>query len=261
MTWWWGAGLSAETAMRKLDIENVWQGAPLFLKYRTQSTMEDAEALAGQGYPEGTVVAASFQERGRGRLRGRPWESVSGKNLLFTLILQNSSINALSRLPLLTGLAVSLALEKLFSLETEIKWPNDILFQGRKLCGVFCRAGSGRILVGIGINCNQLSFAQNLGGRATSLAIILKKRVSRQQILEAVLMEIKAVLADRGWQAKILNRLYLLRREAVILKGLPPAPGREVRGVIVGLDLDGALLIRTEAESEPLRVVSGEITG
>jgi biotin-(acetyl-CoA carboxylase) ligase len=129
------------------------------------------------------------------------------------------------------------------------------------LCGVFCRAGSGRILVGIGINCNQLSFAQNLGGRATSLAIILKKRVSRQQILEAVLMDIKAVLADRGWQAKILNRLYLLRREAVILKGLPPAPGREVRGVIVGLDLDGALLIRTEAESEPLRVVSGEITG
>ncbi len=245
--------------MRKLDIENGWQGSPVFLKYYTQSTMEDAEALARQGYPEGTAVAASFQEQGRGRLPGRIWESVCGKNLLFTIILRNSSIIALSRLPLLIGLAVSLALEKLFSLETEIKWPNDILFQGRKLCGVFCRAGSGRILAGIGINCNQLSFAGNLGGRATSLAIILEERVSRQQILEAVLMEVKEVLPDRDWQAKILKRLYLLRREAVILKGLPP--GREVRGTIVGLDQDGALLIRTEAEAEPLRVVSGEITG
>ncbi|MBA7476703.1 MAG: biotin--[acetyl-CoA-carboxylase] ligase [Spirochaeta sp.] len=245
--------------MRKLDLENAWQGAPLFLKYRTQSTMEDAEALAGKGYPEGTVVAASFQERGRGRLPGRLWESVSGKNLLFTLLLRNSSINTLSRLPLLIGLAVSLALEKLFSLETEIKWPNDILFQGRKLCGLFCMAGSDRILAGIGINCNQLSFAENLGGRATSLAVILKKRVSRQQVLVAVLREVKAVLADRDWQAKILKRLYLRGREAVILEGLPP--GREVRGIVVGLEPDGALLIRTEAEAEPLRVVSGEITG
>ncbi len=245
--------------MRKLDIENVWQGAPLFLKYRTQSTMEDGEALAGQGYPEGTVVAASFQEQGRGRLPGRLWESVSGKNLLFTLLLRHTSIDTLSRLPLLIGLAVSLALEKLFSLETEIKWPNDILFQGRKLCGVFCRAGSGRILVGIGINCNQLTFKEKLGGKATSLAIILKKRVSRQQLLEAVLMEVKAVLADRDWQAKILKRLYRLWREAVILKGLPP--GREVRGTIVGLDLDGALLIRTEVGADPVKIISGEITG
>jgi len=247
--------------MRKLDIENVWQGSPLFFKYYTESTMEDAETLARQGYPEGTVVAASFQARGRGRLPGRIWESACGKNLLFTLILQNSSIDALSRLPLLIGLAVSLALEKLFSLETEIKWPNDILFQGRKLCGVFCRAGSGRILAGIGVNCNQLSFAGNLGGRATSLAIILKERVSRQQILEAVLREVKGVLPERDWQAKILKRLYLLRREAVLLQGLPPAPDREVRGTIVGLDPDGALLIRTEAGAEPLRVVSGEISG
>jgi len=245
--------------MRKLDIENVWAGSPLFLKYRTGSTMEDAETLARQEYPEGTAVVASFQEQGRGRLPGRIWESASGKNLLFTMILQNSSINALSCLPLLIGLAVNQALEKLFSLETEIKWPNDILFEGRKLCGVFCRAGSGRILAGIGINCNQLSFAENLGGRATSLAIILRKRVSRQQILEAVLREVKAVLADRNWQAKILKRLYLLRREAVISTGLPP--GREVRCTIVGLDPDGALLIRTEADAAPARIVSGEISG
>jgi len=245
--------------MRKLDVENAWHGSPLFLKYRTGSTMEDAEALARQGYPEGTAVAASFQEQGRGRLPERVWESVSGKNLLFTILLRNSSVNALSCLPLLIGLAVSLTLEKLFFLETEIKWPNDILFQGRKLCGVFCRAGSGRILVGIGINCNQLSFTENLGGRATSLTIILKKRVSRQQILEAVLREVKAVLADRDWQAKILKRLYLLWREVVILKGLPQ--GREVSGTIVGIDLDGALLIRTEAGAAPVRIVSGEITG
>lgn len=225
--------------------------------------MEDAEALALQGYPEGTVVAASFQKRGRGRLPDRVWESASGKNLLFTLLLQHTSIDTLSRLPLLTGLAVSLALEKLFSLETEIKWPNDILFRGRKLCGVFCRAGSGRILVGIGINCNQLFFAEKLKRKATSLAIILKKRVSRQQVLEAVLKEVKAVLADRDWQVKIFKRLYLLWREAVILKGLPPAPGREVRGVIVGIDPDGALLLRTEAAAaaDPVRIVSGEISG
>lgn len=245
--------------MRKLDIENGWQGSPLFLKYRTRSTMEDAEALVRQGYPEGTVVAASFQEQGRGRLPGRVWESVLGKNLLFTILLKGTSVNILNRLPLLIGLAVSLALEKLFSLETEIKWPNDILFQGRKLCGVFCRAGSGRILAGIGINCNQLSFAENFGGKATSLAIILKKRVSRQQVLEAVLMEVKGVLADRNWQAKILKRLYLLWREVVILKRLPQ--GREVRGVILGLDPDGALLIRTETGKAPVRIVSGEITG
>ena len=233
-------------------------GAPVLYLERTVSTMEDALRLREQGYPSGTVVAAGFQERGRRRFPERVWDAEPGRNLLFTLQLDLPPGLPVQCLPVLAGLALSLTVEERFGLATRVKWPNDLLHDGRKLAGVLCEAHSRPpgplfVLVGVGLNCNQRSFPW--AGRACSLAGLLGREVELPALLEAVLGTLAAVLRDPAWQPKLESRLYGVGRAAFVR---PVGEGEVLRGVVQGVAGDGALLLRVDGS--PRAVYSGELS-
>jgi BirA family biotin operon repressor/biotin-[acetyl-CoA-carboxylase] ligase len=256
-------------------VANPWS-APIFYLESSLSTMEDAQRLDDQGYPSGTVVAAGFQERGRGRYPGRIWTAERGKNLLFTLLLDISDGFPPQRLPLLAGLALARTVEDRFGLAVEVKWPNDLLYGERKLAGVLCLArsrgaiegsassrqsglrfeplrnsglrsapprppGPTRALVGVGVNCNQRAFPPELTGRACSLAGLLGREVALPELLADILAALHAALRDGDWRARLQRRLYGLGRTALVQDG-----GTPIAATVLGVAEDGALLLESE---------------
>ena len=267
--------------MKRLVIRNPWPGACVYFKKRTASTMEEARRLFDSDCPDGTVVLTDFQTLGRGRIAERRWIAEAGKNLLFTLVLRSESGRegigaAPQRLPLIAGLALALSVEHLYGLSVQLKWPNDLLVGKKKLAGILCEAlvqGDGLgVLVGIGLNCNQKTFPRELESKATSLALELGRQVSLPDLLEEVLRKLKKSLGDQDWHAKVVDRLYGLRRGygqpvndrpmAVLLspadRGVPPQQGSEQWGVVLGLNPDGSLLFQPETGG-PVSVYGGEI--
>ena len=232
--------------MTPWPVANPWS-APVFYLESTQSTMEDAQRLDEQGYPQGTVVAAGFQERGRGRYADRQWTAEPGKNLLFTLYLDLEPDFPPQRLPLLAGLSLAEVLEARFGLAAEVKWPNDLLHGGRKLAGILCLARSrpgrpARAFVGMGVNCNQRSFPGELAGRACSLAGLLGEEVALPELLAGILAAFHAALGYGDWLARLQRRLYGVGREAVLR---PAAGGAPLAARVRGVAEDGALLLES----------------
>jgi biotin-[acetyl-CoA-carboxylase] ligase BirA-like protein len=266
--------------MKRLAIHNPWPGAPLHFKKRTTSTMEDARRQFESGCPDGTVVLTDFQTMGRGRVAGRSWNAEAGKNLLFTLVLRTGrggqGIGAApQRLPLVAGLALALSVEHLYGISVQLKWPNDLIVGKKKLAGILCealvRGDSLGLLIGIGFNCNQMSFPRELESRATSLARVLGRQVSLPDLLQEVLWKLKASLDDADWHAKVVDRLYGLNRVNAASQAQGAGYGHPVngppgcvlfptgkRGIVLGLNPDGSLLFQPE-QSAPVSVYGGEI--
>jgi BirA family biotin operon repressor/biotin-[acetyl-CoA-carboxylase] ligase len=257
--------------MKRLQIPNPWPEAPVYFKKRTISTMEDARRLFFSGCPDGTVVLTDFQKSGRGRIPDRSWTAQAGRNLLFTLVLGADSGpeqigTAPQRIPLLAGLALALSIEELYGLSGQLKWPNDLLVEGKKVAGILCEAlteGSRMgVLIGIGLNCNQVGFPDDLEAKATSLALALDRGVNPLAILPDVLSRLKSALRDEDWHAKVAARLYGKDRKVCL--SFPATPGRnDELGAIRGLNRDGALLFQPDSSGEqpspPIAVYSGEI--
>src|SRR5262249_5814013 len=139
-------------------LHTRWLGRELVWLPRTGSTNDEALARARAGAPHGLVIVADEQTRGRGRL-GRVWHSPPGDNLYLSVLLRRDRPPAWALpLPLIAGVAVSDTLEG-FSCGTAIKWPNDVLIDGRKVAGILTESSTvgGRleaIVVGIGVNVN-----------------------------------------------------------------------------------------------------------
>lgn len=158
---------------------------------RIGSTNEYLKDLARQGEAAGTVVIADEQTAGRGRQR-RPWSSPRGQGLWFSVLLRpNLSSDRAGLLPLFAGLSVAQSLESGPGLHPDLKWPNDVLLDGRKVCGILVESEirSNRRLkfaiVGIGLNVNQASedFPPELRASATSLRLALGRESDRQRLL------------------------------------------------------------------------------
>ena len=170
----------------------------------TDSTQSDVQRLAAEGAPEGTVVTARHQRAGRGR-RGHEWWDAPGESLLVSVLLRPSAPPATApQLSLVGGLVVAEALAG-FGVTARIRWPNDLLVDGRKVCGILADAasdGAGRlhhVILGIGVNLNQSGFPAALAERATSLRLVTGRAHDAALVLDAVL----AHLAPRyaAWQA------------------------------------------------------------
>ena len=166
-----------------------WEGKIHYFR-EIASTMDVARELAKRGAEAGTIVVAESQSRGRGRLR-REWLSPKG-GIYFTVILRPeiSPIYA-PMINLMASVAVASAIRRLLGLRAELKWPNDVLIQGRKVCGILAEMDAevdavNFVNVGIGINAN--SFISQFG--ATSLKSELGKEISRKEIFRSVVEEI-----------------------------------------------------------------------
>ena len=222
-------------------IQNPWNGAPIYTVERTSSTMEDARELARAGCPSGTVVVAGFQERGRGRVPGRVWSSGPGESLLSTVVVNlTDAAFPLPQLPLRAGVAAALAVEESAGVTPRIKWPNDLLWNGKKLAGLLCEAFGDKGLIGIGMNLMQTGFPPELAGSACSLLQASWRAVTPLALLAVLLSRLKDVLTDDAWREKLQARLYARGRQVnVDLLGTE----RQVSGILSGVDEQGRLVL------------------
>jgi len=155
--------------------------------HEVDSTMDSAKRLAEAGEPEGTLVLAETQVRGRGR-QGRLWSSPPGQGIYASLILRPAlPAAALSTLTLTTATALAHAIETDTGLRITIKKPNDLMCRDRKLGGILTEASGSYVIVGFGINVNGST--QQLPAEAISLKMALGREVNRTQLLCAMLRE------------------------------------------------------------------------
>jgi BirA family biotin operon repressor/biotin-[acetyl-CoA-carboxylase] ligase len=224
------------------------------------STNDEAARLASAGAAHGTVVTAGAQHAGRGR-QGRVWHSPPGENLYLSCILRPALPPV--RVPAITlaaGLGVTDAVARIGA-RPALKWPNDVLVDGRKLSGILTEMSTRgqhvqHIVVGIGINLGSQSFPPELAGRATSLAL-LGLSIERERFFADLLASLEhwferffaggvAALAD-AWLARADRSRVGATSE-----------GRAVEGAIVGLDPDGCLLVEDDAGARH-RIIAGDV--
>ena len=249
------------------NLHTKMLGKPLVFFREVDSTNRQLGLRAATGVAEGMVVVSDRQGAGRGRM-GRAWLSIGGVNLYCSVLLRpKADISALSTLPLATGCAVMRALAVVApKMPVQIKWPNDLLVNGRKIGGILCEAESEadrvrHVVVGIGLNVNmrksQLPAALNRV--ATSLAMETGKTYSRADVLVVLLEKLEEVYAI--WRTKGLAPLLteIAKRDALKGKTVCISQGyrRFVNGTAEGILADGTLRVRI-ADGSRVVVHSGD---
>ncbi len=223
------------------------------------STMDRAKEAAKEDAPEGTVVIAAEQTAGRGRL-GRSWISPPG-SISLSLILYPTR-EQLPRLNMMASLAVACTVEKVYGLKTEIKWPNDVLIRGKKVCGILIESAlRGHsvdwAVIGIGINAN-LDVSSLTEFAATSLSAELGHEANSSNVIECLLTEMEQLYLalrrgeplQQEWQNRLvtLGQMVQAKSSDSIQKGYAEA-----------VDEDGCLLLRL-ADGSLSKIAAGEVT-
>jgi BirA family biotin operon repressor/biotin-[acetyl-CoA-carboxylase] ligase len=220
------------------------------------STQDLARAAVARGADQGWTVVTDLQLEGRGRL-GRSWIAPAQTALLFSTILR-PPLDVLPLLPLLAALTVAGGIESSTGAVADLKWPNDLLLNGKKLAGILLERPAGAdVVLGVGLNVNQS--AADLPEGATSLAVELGHPLEREGVLAAILNDLGNAYerADRqgvdwivpGWRSRssMLGKPVSFYRE-----------GSPIRAIAEDVDDDGALRIRLEDGSR-LSVIAGEV--
>ncbi len=243
------------------NMMNPWTGAKILFKKNTSSTMADARKLVDNGIHSGTVIHTDFQGKGVGRFKDRKWISEKGKNLLATLILDAGALAfPISLLPLAVGLAVSRAIEKTVGVRALVKWPNDVLVNGKKCAGILCESYRAMVLVGMGVNCNQTDFPASIADTATSLCAVTGAEVDVSDFLETLLASIAHVITEKYPHEALQERLAFEGSIVKVMTGLPGTDSSNVlEGILEGIDTEGRLVLRDQDCKTVTKIVSGEI--
>lgn len=247
-------------------LSTRWLGKNLVVFDEVDSTNNEARRMAEKGALEGTVILAARQTAGKGR-RGRNWESPRGTGIWMSFLLRPEfEPSHASMLTLTAAMAVAQGIRRTTGLDCQIKWPNDIVINGKKLCGILTEMSTEDnqiryIVVGIGINVNIREFPEEISSTATSLLLESGHPVRRAVLVDQVLRaweeyyteflktldfqnlkkEYNACLVNNGRQVQIL------------------APQGVWTGVSLGIDREGQLLVeKPDGSIEP--VVSGEVS-
>jgi BirA family transcriptional regulator, biotin operon repressor / biotin---[acetyl-CoA-carboxylase] ligase len=243
-------------------------GRALHYRESTGSTNADACAGADSGCADGAVYCAGSQTGGRGRM-DRRWFSPPGVNLYFSVVLRPGvAVERTASLPLVAGLAVAAAVAGVDpSLAPQVKWPNDIMVKGKKICGILCEMQTGsdgclrHIIAGVGVNVNLEARAvpEELRATASSLRIETGRVVDRAALLAEILngLEWRYDL----WRARGFAALTgeMERCDALYGRDVAIRQGRAtLAGKACGVQDDGALKVATPDGVVP--VYSGEAT-
>lgn len=253
--------LDALVIERELVRLGASLGRPCSVIEQTGSTNDDAKRAAAQGAPIGAAFLAEEQLAGRGRA-GHAWHSPPRENLYLSVLTRPSmAVDALPKVTLVVGVAVTLALEAyLRGGELLIKWPNDVLAADRrKLAGVLVEASFrggklGGVIIGVGVNVHAPAFPPPLADRATSMRLLGARSIDRNQLAAELLAGVGESLArfEREGFDGFLGALA--RRDALLGQ---PVCVDEHAGVGAGIDALGRLLIRG-ATGELTAIASGE---
>ncbi len=232
---------------------------PIVWVEETDSTMHDAAHLASMGCASGTVVGANAQTAGHGRL-GRKWLSVPGAGLYFSVVLRLSLPSEhLPVVTLATGLAAAEGITAASGLAVDLRWPNDVLAGGRKVCGILIEQHQSALICGIGINVDHAEFPPELEPIATSLFLAGARSVNKEDLLVAVLESLDrhiVLLAEKGPEPV----LALFAQASSYVSGRSVVVDQEdaqIRGITDGLDPSGFLWVRQQDGVRKLILAGG----
>ena len=261
--------LSAPDIMDKTELESIhateWAGCEIYYFDSIDSTNTKAKELAEEGHPSGTLVVADRQTAGKGR-RGRSWESPTGIGIFMTLMLKPEiNPNNASMLTLGAAMATTRAIRRVTGVPAMIKWPNDIVMNGKKVCGILTEMSAqfdyiNHIVIGIGINVHNEDFPEEIAKTASSLYLESGQHIHRASLIEAFLEEFEDVYAEylktedmeglqKEYEAMLVNR----GRQVRVLDPKEPFEGKAM-----GITKKGELIVDTW-ESRKL-VSSGEVS-
>ena len=173
-------------------IHTKWAGTQVAFFEETDSTNNEIRRLAEQGAPHGTLAVAERQLGGKGR-RGRVWTSPAGVGIWMSMLLRPQiDPMAASMLTLVMALSTRRGIEKATGLKSEIKWPNDLVLNKKKICGILTEMSTELmeiqyVIPGTGINVNQMEFPDDIKATATSLRIESGKIQKRSEIIAAIM--------------------------------------------------------------------------
>ncbi len=231
------------------------------------STNDELKRRATRGAPTGLALTAESQTGGRGR-RGRSFQSLAGKGLYLSVLLRpQAPLEMVSQLTAWTAVAVCRAIEDVSGIRADVKWPNDVLVGGKKLCGILTELGVeaetgslSYVVVGMGVNVRQTrqDFGPELEGIATSLAL-LGADVRREALARALLdrldeMDAAFPAAREAWLEEYRRRCVTLGRRVKLI-------GPEGETAAQALDVDENFALRVRLDSGEERTVnSGEVS-
>jgi len=260
--------------MKQLDVRNPF-GGPVYHEESVSSTFDAARILAANNESRGTVIAADFQEAGRGR-QGRSWAAEKAENLLFTILLRYEGFSSIpAALTLRTGLAVSFAVEDLFPAlagRVLVKWPNDIMIcpgtdaPAYKTAGILCESDNGNVFIGVGVNVNQREFTGAYRSRAGSIIQALPEALVppgdiRFILLEKILYRLYEEIekpCTPDWRERLVGRLYKKGETVAFAEGAADSDSI-VSGRLSGIGPGGELLIIPNGEDRERSFVNGEL--
>ncbi|MGC5773257.1 biotin--[acetyl-CoA-carboxylase] ligase [Paenibacillus pabuli] len=258
---------SIDATALQLALKTTVFGRKALILHSTLSTQGDVQHMAEQGQSEGAVVLAEEQTGGRGRF-GRKWFSPPSKGIWMSVLMRPElALQNTPQLTLLTGVAVCRAIRSFTGADAGIKWPNDLLIEGRKVCGIllestvedhelrYCIAG-----IGVDVNFDPKDYPEDLISIATSLKMETGQTIDRTKLAAAILTE--------------LEHLYFLYQKegfgviSSLWEALSVSINREIKvanqqggfeGIALGLDPSGALIVEKQ-NGERVSVYSGEVS-
>ncbi len=256
--------ISQESIAARLDTK--WAASTIRFLESVDSTNNEARRIAEQGAPHGTLVAAESQYQGKGR-RGRSWEDQAGTSIAMSLLLRPRIAPAHAcAVTLVMGLAAARACRAFCGIDAEIKWPNDVVSDGRKICGILTEMSSeidyiNYLVIGVGINCNITQFPEELRDKAVSLQLLTGHRINRAGLIAACMKEFEACYEkfleteDLSLLREEYNSLLAGRGDRVrVLE-----PNHEYSGISRGVNASGELLVEKE-DGSITAVYAGEVS-
>ncbi len=241
-------------------------GRPVVYYEETDSTNTRAKEAGEEGMAEGTLFVADRQSAGKGR-RGRQWSSPSGENIYMTLLLRPQiNPSKASEMTLLMALAVADGIKKCTGENVGIKWPNDVIIGGKKVCGILTEMSTeieyiNYVVIGVGINVNQETFPEEIENVATSLKLAVGDMVDRAALTAEVMESFERIYRKflesedlagvrEEYESMLLNKNQKVR----VLE-----PGHEYEAVALGITETGELIVQTP-DGEVQHVYAGEVS-
>lgn len=262
--------IDSPDVMSRAEIESLmnttWAGKKVVYYDETDSTNNQAKAYGEKGEAHGTLFVADMQAAGKGR-RGRVWVSPAGSSIYMTILLHPDVLPTKApQLTLVMAMAVAEGIRKVTGLETKIKWPNDVIVNGRKVCGILTEMSTeidyiNYVVIGDGINVNQETFPEEIRDTATSLKIETGSPVRRSVLIAAIMecfeqfYEVFMTTEDlSGLQERYNAMLVNLGREVRVLE-----PGNEYEAHALGINRTGELIVRTP-DGQEKEIYAGEVS-
>lgn len=247
-------------------LSTAWAANDIRYYEVLDSTNNEARRAAECGAENGTLIVAELQEHGKGR-RGRSWETPAGTSVAMSIVLRPQiEPSHASAVTLVMGLATAKACRVFCGVDARIKWPNDIVVDGRKIAGILTEMSSeidyiNYLVIGVGINVNTDDFPEELKEKAVSLKRLTGEKIDRAGLIAACIKEFEhyyerfTETQDVSGMLEEYNELLAGRGERVrVLE-----PGNEYEGISEGINQKGELLVRRE-DGTQTAVYAGEVS-